>query len=139
MGKVVSVIDVLKNFMLAMTDWEVAFRDEQMLLINADKDTSDCDQKYEGKLREILARFSVANERSWARLIDLGCGSPPTYDPERDVINSPVQEAKGCSVIVEQKARLRATYRFIFKSSKEGWLIVRKETKNGEKWKKTAL
>jgi hypothetical protein len=90
MEKEVSVVEALKGFMSEMRDWETAFRDEQMSLIDAEKNTSDCDKKYELELKKVLTRFSVSDERSWARLVDLGCGSPPTYDPERDVINKPV-------------------------------------------------
>lgn len=139
MEEKVLVVEVLKGFMSEMRNWETAFRDEQMGLINEDKDTSDCDKAYELKLKSILAKYSVSDERSWARLVDLGCGSPPTYDPERDVINDPLQEGKNYTVIVEQIARLKAVYKFFIKNTVGGWLIVKKETKNGDKWKKTAL
>ena len=139
MEKEVSVVEVLKGFMSEMRDWETAFRDEQMSLINEDKDTSNCDKKYELELKRVLAKFSVSDERSWARLVDLGCGSPPTYDPVRDVINKPVQVGKNYAVVVEQMARLKAVYKFFLKKTENGWLIVKKETKNGDKWKKTAL
>ena len=139
MEEEVLVVEVLKGFMSEMRDWETAFRDEQMSLINEDKDTSDCDKKYELELKRVLAKFSVSDERSWARLVDLGCGSPPTYDPERDVINKPVQVGKNYAVVVEQMARLKAVYKFFLKKTENGWLIVKKETKNGDKWKKTAL
>lgn len=135
----VLVVEALKGFMSEMRDWETAFRDEQMSLIDEDKDTSDCDKRYELALKRILTKFSVSDERSWARLVDLGCGSPPTYDPERDVINNPVREGKNYAVVVEQTARLKAKYRFILKNTENGWLIVRKETKDGDKWKETAL
>ncbi len=139
MEKEVSVVEALKGFMSEMRDWETAFRDEQMRLIDAEKNTSDCDKKYELELKKVLTRFSVSDERSWARLVDLGCGSPPTYDPERDVINKPVQEGKNYAVVVEQMARLKAVYKFVLKDTGNGWLIVKKETKSGDKWKKTAL
>ena len=139
MEEKVLVVEVLKGFMSEMRNWETAFRDEQMGLINEDKDTSDCDKAYELKLKSVLAKYSVSDERSWARLVDLGCGSPLTYDPERDVINDPVQEGKNYTVIVEQMARLKAVYKFFIKNTVDGWLIVKKETKNGDKWKKTAL
>ena len=139
MEEEVLVVEVLKGFMSEMRDWETAFRDEQMSLINEDKDTSNCDKKYELELKRVLAKFSVSDERSWARLVDLGCGSPPTYDPVRDVINKPVQVGKNYAVVVEQMARLKAVYKFFLKKTENGWLIVKKETKNGDKWKKTAL
>jgi hypothetical protein len=139
MEEEVLVVEVLKGFMSEMRDWETAFRDEQMSLINEDKDTSNCDKKYELELKRVLAKFSVSDERSWARLVDLGCGSPPTYDPVRDVINKPVQVGKNYAVVVEQMARLKAVYKFFLKKTDNGWLIVKKETKNGDKWKKTAL
>jgi hypothetical protein len=42
-------------------------------------------------------------------------------------------------VVVEQMARLKAVYKFVLKDTGNGWLIVKKETKSGDKWKKTAL
>ncbi|MNG11943.1 hypothetical protein D3C84_955190 [compost metagenome] len=66
-------------------------------------------------------------------------GFPPTYEPERDVIDKPAQEGKDYAVVVEQMARLKAVYKFVLKDTGNGWLIVKKETKSGDKWKKTAL
>ncbi|MDD2104490.1 hypothetical protein [Pseudomonas putida] len=37
MEKEVSVVEALKGFMSEMRDWETAFRDEQMSLIDAEK------------------------------------------------------------------------------------------------------
>ncbi len=54
MEKEVSVVEALKGFMSEMRDWETAFRDEQMSLIDAEKNTSDCDKKYELELKKVF-------------------------------------------------------------------------------------
>ncbi len=51
MEKEVSVVEALKGFMSEMRDWETAFRDEQMSLIDAEKNTSDCDKSMNSSLR----------------------------------------------------------------------------------------
>jgi hypothetical protein len=132
-------LSVLKEFMAAMRDWECAYSHEQRILIDSEKDSSECDKKYENILREVLGRFSVSKSRNWARLVDLGCGSPPTYDPDRDVIEAPELAGEKCTVVVRQTVRLKAVYKFFLHAKDGSWLIVKKETLNGDKWKQTAL
>ncbi|KFF85136.1 NTF2 fold immunity protein [Pseudomonas syringae] len=132
-------VDTLKQFMGAMRDWEEKFYKEQMELIKAGLDTGESEEKYKTVLADIFENFSIPDQRSWARLVDLGCGHPPTYDPNRDDIAPPVLSGKTHTIVVQQTARLKAIYKFYLKSIDGSYKIIKKETKNGDSWKKTAL
>lgn len=130
---------VLKDFMIAMREWETRYHTDQMALLESDDDTSDCDASYSSALRGIFNKFAIPDDRAWARLVDLGCGNPPTYDPDRDIVGNPEISGASYSVVVEQTSRLRAVYRFFLEKSGDDWKIVKKETNSNGKWKKTAL
>ncbi|MDU8429709.1 NTF2 fold immunity protein [Pseudomonas syringae pv. actinidifoliorum] len=129
----------LKNFMSAMFHWEESFHCEQIKLIEIGLDTSESEAKYRAQLAHIFESFSAPDQKGWARLVDLGCGSPPTYDPARDDIAAPVLSGNTYTIVVQQAARFKATYQFHLKLLDGAYKIIKKETQNGGKWKKTAL
>ncbi|MCQ3003583.1 RhsIA family immunity protein, partial [Pseudomonas syringae] len=77
-------VDTLKKFMSAMLNWEIVFHKEQMELIKSGLGNKDSEEKHKKTLASIFEKFSIPDQRGWARLVDLGCGHPPTYDPDRD-------------------------------------------------------
>lgn len=134
-----NTLNTLQMFMDAMCSWEKNYYHEQRALIESNEDSSECDKKYEYALRTILERFSISENRNWSRLEDLGCGTPPTYDSQRDTIEDPVLTGKTYTIVAQQNARLQATYKFTFSTKNGEWKIIKKETKDGDKWKRTAL
>lgn len=129
----------LKSFMLEMREWEVCCFRDTMALINIGGSTAESDEIYRKKLESIFEKYTLEDRRGWARLELLGVGSPPMYDPERDVIGAPELGKGEARVSVQQVGGLEEKFRFTLSRTGGVWRIKRKDTHRNDKWEKSTL
>lgn len=132
--------EALLRFMAEMHEWESAFYREKIVAMEAGNDAETTDEEARTRLREIFNKFVIEGKRNTARLIDLGCLDPPTYDPKLDLIEEISGESNEIVIRIRQGTGMRNRFRFVLKLVDRNWKIKKMEFLNYKnKWQSSAL
>ncbi|MBN3826832.1 hypothetical protein G3O00_24865 [Burkholderia sp. Ac-20384] len=130
----------LKAFFSEMNQWETRFYWAKQNALLEHLDTEGVDKEGRSDLIEIINRWAFPDKANEGRLIDLGCTSPPSYDPESDVEESAEMEGGVAIFTIRQTTGLQNQFRFTLKRQDGGWRIKKKELLNfKDKWQRSVL
>ncbi|WP_083266165.1 NTF2 fold immunity protein [Burkholderia lata] len=130
----------LKAFMSEMNQWEIRFYRAKQNALLENRDTEIVDKEGRSNLIEIISRWAFQDKANEGRLIDLGCTSPPSYDPESDVEEGAELEGGVAVFIIRQTTGLQNQFRFTLKRQGDEWKIKKKELLNfKDKWQRSVL
>jgi len=130
----------LKAFMSEMNQWEIRFYRAKQNALLENRDTEIVDKEGRSNLIEIISRWAFQDKANEGRLIDLGCTSPPSYDPESDVEEGAELEGGVAVFIIRQTTGLQNQFRFTLKRQGGEWKIKKKELLNfKDKWQRSVL
>ncbi|RQZ16737.1 hypothetical protein DIE15_13500 [Burkholderia sp. Bp9031] len=132
--------DTLKSFMLEMNRWEDQFFKTKQEALTNNQNVQSVDNEARDKLMEIFDQWTFRDKAYEGRLIDLGCTSPPTYNPDSDVEEHAEMEDGEAVFIIRQAHGLQSQFRFVLKCKNGVWKIKKKELLNfKDKWQRSVL
>ncbi|MFJ3371488.1 NTF2 fold immunity protein [Pseudomonas sp. NPDC086251] len=133
-------LQCINEFFIEMNLWEVEFFAERKNNIANGGDDPEIKKRYRDKLEEILNRYALKDKSNFGRLIDLGCLSPPTYDPQSDVIEIASTGSDEVIVGLQQTVGVEVTSRITIIHKAGNWKIKKKESLGyDDKWKRSPL
>lgn len=133
-------LQCINEFFIEMNLWEVEFFAERKNNIANGGDDPEIKKRYRDKLEEILNRYALKDKSNFGRLIDLGCLSPPTYDPQSDVIEIASTGSDEVVVGLQQTVGVEVTSRITIIHKAGNWKIKKKESLGyDDKWKRSPL
>ncbi|MBN3842250.1 NTF2 fold immunity protein [Burkholderia sp. Ac-20349] len=130
----------LKEFMSEMNQWETRFYRAKQNALHEHLDTEAIDKAGRSNLIEIINRWAFPDKANGGRLIDLGCTSPPSYDPDSYVEDGAEMEGGVATFTICQTTGLKNKFRFTLKCQDGEWKIKKKELLNfKDKWQRSVL
>lgn len=130
----------LKAFMLEMNQWETRFYQAKQNALLENLGTEVVDKDGRSNLVAIINKWAFPDKANEGRLIDLGCTSPPSYDPESDVEEGAEMEGGVAIFTIRQTTGLQNQFRFTLKRQNGEWRIKKKELLNfKDKWQRSVL
>lgn len=130
----------LKAFMSEMNQWETRFYRAKQNALLEHLDTEAIDKAVRSNLIEIINRWAFPDKVNGGRLIDLGCTSPPSYDPDSYVEDGAEMEGGVATFTICQTTGLKNKFRFTLKCQDGEWKIKKKELLNfKDKWQRSVL
>ena len=130
----------LRKFCSEMHIWEKNLYVEKNNLSASQDSINAIDRQARIDLEKILNKWAIENKYNRERLFDLGCSSPPTYDPENDSWTSTISEGLHIYIIIKQNTGIKSEFRFTMTKLNDNWLIKKKEYLNyKDKWIQSIL
>jgi len=128
--------NVLKDFILAMNQWEVHY-----YTILKENELINIDNEMKENLTQIFNKFCTIKDRKYGKPNNISVGNPPVYSPDEEFLKT--EELKGNKVVIytQQKTRVKYQFRYTLQYKNEEWRIDKKEVynKSEDKWEKYIL
>lgn len=133
------VVNLLKQFMMEMTQWELSCV-EQLKDLDLESDELTVKEKrFLSDLKNIYRKYCTPKKRKYTRLGSYGI--PPNYDPSIEKIVDVVLDDPNKIIVYSQREfGIRTQYKYIVLRSNQKWLIdSRQRLDENGRWRNVVL